>query len=181
MKSRMRLVLIGAAAFFLLAGCFEITKVNQPKTAKAGTKFTTKMEVKTDGKDDNAHYGIVAVKLPSDWTVLGVRMSGDYGKDQFKVLPSDVPDNDPGGKVDFWQPQLERIWAPGPDYKWVVYQTTKGYKGTKEVAFADIFIDLKPGEKTGQFALDYFVTNAALDFSDPVLYSVSQANAIEVK
>lgn len=169
------------AVVLLLVGCFEITKVSQPKTVKPGAKLTVKLEVKTDGTDENAHYGILAMKIPADWSVLSVRMTGDYGKDEFKVLPGDVADGDPGGKVDFWQPQLERIWAPGAGMKWVVYQTSKNYKATKEIAFVDLAIELKADAKTGQYAIDYFVTNAALDFSDPTFYTVSQGNAIEVK
>jgi hypothetical protein len=182
MKFQRMTVWLGLLALVLvLTGCFEITSVNQPASVRPGARFTVTLEVKTSGKDENPHFGIVAVKIPQDWAVVSVKMAGDYGRDTFKHLPADVADGDPGGKVDYWQPELERRWAPEPGMQWLVYQTTKGYKATKEVAFADVSIELKAGTKTGQYSLDYFVTNAALDFTDPSWYAIKQGNKVEVK
>jgi len=164
-----------------LMSCFEITNIDQPKSAKAGDKITARVEVKTNGVDQNPHHGIVAIRVPSAWNIISVKMKGDYGRDTLKPLPADTPDGDRGGVVDYWQPELERKWDPGTSEKWIVFQTSKGYKAVKEIAFVDITIEMQVGNTPGVTKLGYFVTNAALDFSDPSFYSVSLENPIEIK
>ena len=162
------------------AGCFEILEIDQPDTARPGQSITVTMEVRTDGPDDNAHHGIVAIKLPIDWEVEEVRMRGDYGRATFEFLPPGTADGDPGNQLDYWTRALERIWEPGDAMKWVVYQTRRPYKAP-QIAFVDLFFDFVVGETTGTFELDYLVSAGAMDFSSPDLYALRQGNTITIE
>ena len=173
-------VLLIVLTTLTLLGCFDILEVEQPAEAATGEKIRCRMEVRTDGPDDNPHHGIVAFKIPDDWTVDKVSMSGDYGRATFEYLPPGTPDADPGNKLDYWTRALNRIWDPGKDMKWVVYQTKRAYKAP-EVAFVDLFFDFTTGQKEGSFSIDYLVSNGALDFSDPDLYAITQDHTIEIR
>jgi len=168
-----------AATLILFMGCFDILEIDQPSTAKVGKKIVAKMELRTDGPDDNPHHGIVAMKIPNSWEVKKVSMRGDYGRATFEFLPPGVCDSEPGNKLDYWTRSLERIWSSGDDMKWVVYETKKSYKAP-EVAFVDLTFEYIVGEQTGDFDIDYLISCAALDFSDPDLYSLSQGHTITV-
>jgi hypothetical protein len=176
---RMRWAAIAAAAA-LLAGCFSIEKVVMPGEVASGASLTATLEVKTDGMDENPHHGIVAFKIPNDWQVNNVSMKGDYGKATLKYLPADVSDGDTGGKIDYWEPALERIFPSGDSMKWMVYQTPKAYKATSEVAFQKVMIDFKAGAP-GEYDVDFLVTEAALDFDSPEFYGIRQGMRIIVK
>lgn len=176
--SVMRWILIPVLAI-LLFGCFEIMKIEQPATARPGEGIEVYMEVKTEGIDENPHHGILGLLLPNDWDVEKVTLKGDY-RGKMAFLPPGTPDEDQGGKVDYWTKSLERIFDSGDDMKWVVYQSTKGYEGEREVAFVDVYIDLMVGKSEGTYELGYFVTNAALDFTDPEYYDISRGHEIVV-
>src|SRR6056297_2316860 len=126
-KNKIKMVILLCITSIILVSCFEILRLEQPEEAKTGEKIQVHMEVRTDGPDDNPHHGIVAMKIPRDWTVEKVSMRGDYGRANFEFLPPGTPDSDPGNKLDYWTRALERIWEPEDDMKWVVYQTKRAY------------------------------------------------------
>ncbi len=98
----------------------------------------------------------------------------------FEILELNQPDSDPGNQLDYWIETLERIWDPGSDMKWVVYQTKRAYK-TPEIAFVDLYFYFITGDTEGNFELDYLVSNAALDFSGPDLYAIPRDHPITVQ
>ncbi len=164
----------------LFMSCFEFTVVEQPSEVDTGEKIEVYLEVKTDGTDENPHYGLLGFKIPSDWEITKVKMRGDYGRGEWNYLPPGTADSEPSPDVDYWTEALERIWETGNEMKWVVYETPKSYRATEEIAFADIYVDITVGETTGTFEIDYFVSNTGLSFADPDFYSVSQGNEITV-
>jgi hypothetical protein len=88
-----RLILI--ILFPLISSCFMILTVEQPETAKMGEQISVYLEVRTEVKDENPHYGIVGLLLPDDWKVDSVYYSGDFGPDYCFFLPADSADGDP--------------------------------------------------------------------------------------
>jgi len=164
----------------LLSGCFTILSVTQVATTASGTQFIVEIEVRTEDADANAHYGIVGVLLPIGFTVDSVYFSGDFGPDHCVFLHPDSVDADPGGQVDFWTDSLEAHWPSGPCYEWRVYQSTMPYASALDTGYVDLTLEITAGDLNGDYNLGYFVSNAALDFSDSSYYDVSLNNALEV-
>ena len=96
-------------------------------------------------------------------------------------LPPDSVDGDPGGQVDYWTDSLEARFPAPANMEWRVYQSTKSYnKNDAQDWYADLYIYMTVGNEEGDFGLSYFVTNAALDFSDSTWYAISQNNSITI-
>ena len=176
--------LIGAIALAiilpLLSGCFTILEVDQPAAVKTGGEVAATLAVRTEGTDANPHHGIVGLLIPNDWIVNLVTYSGDFGPDTCIFVHPDSIDSDPGGKVDFWTDSLEVRYPSGDGMQWVVYQAKRAYASTLDTGYVDVAVKMTAGTTTGKFNIGYFVSNAALDFTDPTYYSVSLTNAIEI-
>lgn len=171
------LVVIGLP---LLSGCFKILTLDQASTAKVGEKIQTYIEWRTAGTDENPHYGIIGLMVPNDWTIDSVYFFGDYGPDYATFLHPDSIDGDPGGVVDYWADSLEFHYPSGDEMQWLVHQSTTPYTADFDTAYVDIYVDMTVGQTAGQYNIGYFLTNAALDFTDSTFYSVSLENPIEV-
>jgi hypothetical protein len=156
----------------LISSCFTILTVEQPESAQVGEQISVYLEVRTEVKDENPHYGIVGLLIPNDWNVDSVYYSGDFGPDYCFFLPADSADGDPGGKMDFWADTLETRFPSGDSMSWRVYHAKKGYAANEDTAYVDLFIKMTVGQMTGTFPLGYLVTNAALDFTDASFYSI---------
>jgi len=164
----------------ILAGCFVITLVNQPSTAQGGEQITATLTVSVEGTSDaNPHYGILGVLVPNDWTVDSVYFSGGY-TDYMTYLHPDSSDAEPGGAVDFWEDALEANYPSGDDYMWIVYQSSQPHAVLEDTVDVTVNILMTAGLTQGDFNLGYFVSDAALDFSDPTWYSVSLDNQINI-
>lgn len=164
----------------VIAGCFLIKTVTQPTTIKSAQQFTTTLAVTADGANDaTPHYGIVGVKVPNDWKIDSVWYSGGYNN-ACAYLPPTEKDKEPGGQVDYWTDSLESRFPSGADMKWIVYQsvTANAVLTTNQ----DVVVSLKmtPGATQGSFKIGYFVSDAALDFSDTAYYSASLNNPITI-
>lgn len=96
------LKLVLAVSILLVCSCFTILRIEQPETAPVGGQISVYLEVQTQVKDVNPHYGIVGLLIPDDWKVDSVYYSGDFDPDYCFFLPADSADGDRGGKVDFW-------------------------------------------------------------------------------
>ena len=143
-------------------------------------QFTASVKVEVDGQSDaNPHYGIVGLKLPNDWTVDSVWFTGTYN-DYCTFLHPDSSDKEPGGQVDYWTDSLEARYPSGPDMQWLVYQSSTSHLSVVSKDTVDLFVKMTPGVTQGSFDLGYFVSEAALDFTDPTWYSASLNNAITV-
>ncbi|MGQ9561486.1 MAG: DUF4961 domain-containing protein, partial [Candidatus Oleimicrobiaceae bacterium] len=164
----------------LVSGCFTILNIDQVTTATTGSKIVVTIEVRTEGTDANPHHGIFAVLIPNDWKVDSVYYSGDFGPDFATYLPADVPDGDPGGVVDYWEPALELNYPSGDDMKWVVYQGNNAYASNLDTGYVDVTVEMTVGNRSGNFNIGYFVTNAALDFTDSSYYAIKLDNPIRV-
>ena len=181
LRKKSKIFLTIASLLILMTACFEITNLIQPSSAQAGDQIFTQLEVKMVETDANPHYGIVAVMLPVSWTVDSVKFSGDVGPDSCIFLPPDSVDGDPGGQVDYWTDSLEARFPAPANMEWRVYQSTKSYnKNDAQDWYADLYIYMTVGNEEGDFGLSYFVTNAALDFSDSTWYAISQNNSITI-
>ncbi len=171
---------ISAVAALIIAGCFVIVSVIQPSSIQGLEQFTATVLVEVEGTDDaTPHYAIVGLRLPNDWQVDSVWFTGVYN-DHCLFLPANVPDNEPGGQVDLWTDSLEGRYPSGADMQWVVYQSSTAHLTIVDTVDVNLFVKMTPGITQGDFNLGYFVSNAALDFSDPTWYSVSLNNAITV-
>lgn len=178
-----RLIFLVAIAIILplLSGCFTIIEVDQPTSAKTGETISVYLQVRTEDQESNPHYGIVGMLIPNDWTVKSVKYSGDIGPDECSFLHPDSIDGDPGGQVDYWAKTLETQLPSGADLQWIVYQANTPFNyQAGDTAYVDVEIELTVGSTLGKYEIGYFVTNAALDFTEPEYYSFRLENPITV-
>lgn len=176
------LSVLGVTVLFalLLASCFLIVSVTQPLTVQGLQQFTASVLVEVDGQSDaNPHYAIVGLKLPNDWQVDSVWFSGTYN-DYCTFLHPDSSDKEPGGQVDYWTDSLEARYPSGPDMQWLVYQSSVSHVSVVSKDTVDLSVNMTPGVTQGSFELGYFVSDAALDFTDPTWYAASLNNTINV-
>ena len=167
----------------ILHGCFTIITVTQPGSAATGEQIVVQIQVQLDATDDTPHYGIVGVMLPTSWAVDSVYFSGDVGPDYCTFLHPDSVDGDPGGQVDYWTDSLEARYPSPANMEWRVYQSSQPWNKpstSPENWSVDLTINMTVGNQTGDFDLSYFVTDAAMDFSDPTWYSINEGNTITV-
>jgi len=183
MKSKITnslLAVLVVTTALIYAGCFEILSVSQPSSATGGEQITATINVDVQGNvDSNPHYGIVGLLVPNDWTVDSVNFTGGY-TDYATYLHPDSADKETGGQVDYWNPALETQYPSGDNYKWVVFQSSKAHTVINDTLGVSLVVKMTTGTSQGNFNIGYFVTDAALDFSDPTYYSVSLNNAINV-
>ncbi|MDZ7265692.1 MAG: DUF4961 domain-containing protein, partial [candidate division KSB1 bacterium] len=174
-------VIAAAIILPLLSACFTILEVDQPTTAKTGETISVYLQVRTEDQEPNPHYGIIGMLIPNDWSVKSVKYSGDIGPDECSFLHPDSADGDPGGQVDYWTKELENRLSSGADMQWVVYQANTPYNyQAGDTAYIDVQIELNVGTTLGKYEIGYFVTNAALDFTEPEYYSFRLENPITV-
>jgi len=184
------LQILSIALVVLIAGCFDISEVDQPAAAVNGTSIQTSFLMKTFEADVNPHHLIVGLLIPSEWSVDSVYYEGDvFGPDYCTFLHNDSLDRDLGGAIDLgWTDSLSAHYPPPTGMAWIVYQGTIGYaSASADTAYTDVFIDLTlDGAATGDFDLGYFVSNAALDFGtagywDEALgYTMAVTNVVSI-
>jgi hypothetical protein len=178
--AKLSVLITFAVLILIIAGCFLITSVSQPLTVMGLQQFTAAVTVQVTGTSDpNPHYGIVGIKVPNDWQIDSVWYSGGY-TNHCAYLPPDVPDNEPGGQVDFWTDSLEARYPTGASMKWVVYQSVTSHPVLESALNVTLSIKMTPGVTQGVFNLGYFTSHAGLDFTDPSYYSASLNNQITV-
>jgi hypothetical protein len=164
----------------ILAGCFIIATVNQPSNAFGGEQITTTVIVTVEGiSDANPHYGIAGFLIPNDWTIDTAYFSGAYN-DYMTFLDPDSADAEPGGQVDYWTDSLEVRYPSGPDYMWVVYQSSTSHLTLEDTADVTLTVKMTTSTTLGNFDLGYFVSNASLDFTDVTYFDVSLNNPITI-
>src|SRR5690606_20022014 len=129
--------------------------------------------------DATPHYGIAGFLIPNGWTIDTVYITGAYN-DYMTFLHPDSSDKEPGGQMDFWADTLEARYPSGADYQWVVYQSSTAHTAIVDTVDAVINVKMTTSTAQGNFNLGYFVSDAALDFSDNTWYDVSLNNAITI-
>ncbi|RJP73407.1 MAG: DUF4961 domain-containing protein [Ignavibacteriales bacterium] len=178
--TKISVLVISAIVALIIAGCFVIVSVTQPSTVQGLEQFTATIVVNVEGQSDTSpHYAIAGLLIPNDWQVDSVWFTGAY-TDYCNFLPANVPDNEPGGQVDYWTDSLEARYPSGADMKWVVYQSSTAHAVIASTVQATLYAKLTPSATQGSYNLGYFVSDAALDFSDATWYSTSLNNAITV-
>ena len=171
---------IAGFAALIIAGCFVILTVSQPSSIMGLQQFTSSLSVEVVGQDDTTpHYAIVGVMLPNDWQVDSVWFTGVYN-DYCIFLHPDSTDSEPGGQVDYWTDSLEARFPSGADMQWLVYESSTSHLTLNSTDTVDVFVKMTPGVTQGNFDLGYFVSDAALDFTDPTWYSANLNNPITV-
>lgn len=184
MKTKVaKLSVLGSSvlAALIVAGCFLIKTVTQPSTVQASQQFTSTVAVQVDASSSDAtpHYAIVGLKVPNDFQIDSVWFTGGYtGACEF--LPANVSDKEPGGAVDYWTDSLEGRYPSGADMKWVVYQSTQSFLTIVNTLDVTLQVKMRAGSTLGNFNIGYFVSDAALDFSDPTWYSANLNNPLNV-
>jgi len=184
------LQILSIALVVLIAGCFDISEVDQPATVVNGTSIQTSFLMKTYEADANPHHLLVGLLIPSAWSVDSVYYEGDvFGPDYCTFLHNDSLDRDLGGAIDLgWTDTLNAHYPPPTGMAWVVYQGMIGYaSATADTARTDVFIDLTlNGWASGDFDLGYFVSNAALDFGtdgywdESLGYTITVTNPVSI-
>lgn len=172
---------ISVMAALIIAGCFVINTVTQPASVETSQQFTSTVNVTVDAQydDSNPHYGIVGIKIPNDFMIDSVWFTGTFtGACTF--LPANVSDGEPGGNMDYWTDSLETRYPSGADMKWVVYQSNDKFTTIVGSVPETLKVKMTAGLTSGNFNIGYFVSDAALDFSDPTWYSVSLSNPLTV-
>ncbi len=164
----------------LISGCFTILSVDQVETADAGSAIQVYLEIRTEDQDANPHYGIVGLLIPTDWAVDSVYFSGDFGPDYCEWLHPDSSDSEPGGQVDYWYDSLDVKFPPPEGMQWMVYESSTPYASNLDTGYVDLYIDMTVGNTGGDYNIGYFVSNAALDFSDSTYYDFNWDNPITV-
>ncbi len=171
---------IAGLAALIIAGCFVILTVSQPSSIMGLQQFTASLSVEVAGQSDaTPHYAIVGVMLPNDWQVDSVWFTGAYN-DYCTFLHPDSSDSEPGGQVDYWTDSLEARFPSGADMQWLVYESSTPHLTLVSTDTVSVFVKMTPGITQGNFDLSYFVSDAALDFTDPTYYSINQNNPITV-
>ncbi|HZW37999.1 MAG: T9SS type A sorting domain-containing protein [Syntrophothermus sp.] len=164
----------------IAAGCFVIGTITQPSTIPAMQQFTSTVVVSVEGQTDaTPHYGIVGLKVPNDFTIDSVWMTGGYAG-AYTFLHPDSSDREPGGQVDFWTDSLEARYPSGANMKWVVYQSNTSYLTIVDTLNVNLMVKMRAGSTLGTYQIGYFVSDAALDFTDPTYYSTSLNNSLQV-
>ncbi|MBD3287316.1 T9SS type A sorting domain-containing protein [candidate division KSB1 bacterium] len=162
----------------LISGCFTIIRIDQTTMTTPGEEVTVHLLVRTEDTDDTPHYGIVGLLIPEDWTVDLVHYFGDFGPDSCSFLHPDSSDAEPGGQVDFWTQELENRYPSGEGMQWVVYQANTPFASSIDTGYVDLYVDMTTGATESDYNLGYFVSNAALDFSDPAYFSIDLENPV---
>ena len=171
---------IAGLVALVIAGCFVILSVSQPSSVMGLQQFTASLSVEVAGQSDaTPHYAIVGLKLPNSWQVDSVWFTGAYN-DYCVFLHPDSSDSEPGGQVDYWTDSLEARYPSGADMQWVVYESSTSHLTLVSTDTVDLFVKMTPGVAQGNFNLGYFVSDAALDFTDPTWYSANLNNPITV-
>ena len=171
---------IAGLVALVIAGCFVILSVSQPSSVMGLQQFTASLSVEVAGQSDaTPHYAIVGLKLPNNWQVDSVWFTGAYN-DYCVFLHPDSSDSEPGGQVDYWTDSLEARYPSGADMQWVVYESSTSHLTLVSTDTVDLFVKMTPGVTQGNFDLGYFVSDAALDFTDPTWYSANLNNPITV-
>ncbi len=175
--------------FLALAGCFTFERILQPESVMTGDSFTTQATVKVFGDpfwqlDKSPHYAIIGVLIPDDFTVDSVYYfpgdPGDIGPNTCAFLHPDSSDGEPDGQQNYWTDSLSYHYPPAEGMHWEVYQSLTKDSTSIDTSFVELFIEMTAGIDTGSYHIGYFVSNAALDFSDPNWSEASLDNPVQV-
>jgi len=182
-------VIFALVSLLTLSSCFTFISITQPNSAMTGEQISSRLLIRTEPDpfwqlDKSAHYAIIGLLIPTDWSVDSVYYEpgdpGDIGPNQCAYLPPDSSDAEPGGQVDYWTDSLNVHFPPPEGMHWVVYQSLSKDSTKLDTGYVNLFIKMTVGHTSGTFNIGYFVSDAALDFSQENWYTVNLDNPIEV-
>ncbi len=153
MKKYKNLILILEIALIVsMTGCF-IEEVSQPTQVNAGETFTATITISDmNAENNNAHKGVLAVLVPEDWTFESGTYTSPVG---FGNLELDTSTPPAWGDVDT---VIERPAG----MKWINLLTDQGYLHNANLVY-EATVNLKVGQKTGDYAIGYLVTVNTMD------------------
>jgi uncharacterized protein YceK len=135
-KARWAIILL-LVAVAVMAGCLRISNVDQPSEATEGS--TIKIYLNLNCTINFTGYAGIGAKIPNDWVVVGVDVSGD-------LIGGPLTEN---ATLEAW---LEARWPSGADYYWW------GAFGPNTTHFTNqtstITLTVRVGE-SGDYYLDY--------------------------
>ncbi|MBI1938837.1 MAG: T9SS type A sorting domain-containing protein [Ignavibacteriales bacterium] len=146
---RLTLSLILIAVVF--SGCL-IREVEQPATVKTGGEFQVKLTITDKTADANAHYGAVCVLAPDDWEFVSGSYDSQVGTGIFLFDSSAKPVY---GNID-------SVLAPPAGMKWIKLLSDAAFTNPADVIH-EATINLKVGQKTGDYNIGYFTTKNSAD------------------
>ena len=170
---------------WLLTSCLYILGVIQPSTADVNEQITVTIDVEMDETGCNCpgggpSAGLVAMLIPTDWTVDDIEYDGDYGPELMSWLDPDSNDIQPGAGTDFWYDSLTTNFPPPAGMDWVVYQgdVVHGWIGT-DTTNTTVTINMTTGA-AGQYDIGYYVSTTDYTFGNPDETDFSLGNSITV-
>ncbi len=181
-KLMMFLTLISSV--WLLSGCLYILQLIQVATADVNSQITTTIEVEMDESACACPGGgpsgaIVAVQVPTDWTIDGMDYDGDYGPQDLAYLHPDSLDGRPGAGVDHWYDSLDFRYPPAAGMQWVVYQgPNEGWIGS-DTNNVTVTINMTTGA-AGMYNIGYLISINDYNLTNPDEFDVRLENPINV-
>lgn len=130
----------------VVSGCIKITSIEQPEEASANSQITIKVHMATDlgegGSAENLSIenaqGLVAIMVPSDWTLISAELSGDVNSKMIEDTSL-----------------IQDSWEKAPGYKWIALKTEEGFTYTEQMARFTAALKLQVGGQTGIYKLVY--------------------------
>jgi hypothetical protein len=167
----------------LISSCYTILSVVQPSNANVGETITTTIDLEMDETGlagSGPSYGLTAIMMPTDWTVVEVSYDGDYGPSTMAYLHPDSIDIQPGAGTDYWYDSLVVNYPPPAGMDWYVYEGTESHVYLGGITNVTATYQLTTGA-AGNYNIGYYVNNADLHFNDPdYTGDISLDNAIVV-
>ena len=172
------------ALLFLVSGCLDILQIIQPSSVLPGATFEATIEVALDetgcgcpGGGPSA--GLVALLIPTDFTVNSIEYDGDYGPEFMNFLHPDSVDIQPGAGTDHWYDSLMTYYPPPAGMDWYVYQgPLQNWIGT-DTNYVSVTVNMTAGA-AGQYDLGYFTSTADYNFGSPTETDISLGNSLTV-
>lgn len=153
--------LIGLIALVLLlplmSGCFKILLIDQPANVDPGAQVNITMQVRITTSNSAEEWGILALLIPTDWTVDLVQYTGDSLSSNLSFLHPDSADK----KGKFWANNIEAQYPSDASMHWVVYQADDAYPPTVEDSSDfEVTVEATAGA-AGTYNIGYLTTIAS--------------------
>lgn len=148
-----------ALALFLtlpvvLVAC-EITEVVQPLVAAQDEVISVVVTITNPTNDANAHRGVLAVLVPTDWAFVAGSYDGDAGAGVMEEAPATVT-------------LADAVLPPPAGMKWIGTRTETPQTVDGAPETYDVTLQLRVGQTLGTFALGYFTSSTAFAPADIV-------------
>ena len=152
-KILIRLFLLTAVSIsIIIPGCF-IAEILQPSSVEAGGIFTATITVTdVNAEQQNPHKGVLAILVPDDWSFIDGTYDTPMGKGNMVLDTSAHP---------LWG-DVDTVIQKPAGMKWINLLSDQGYLHDANLVYEGT-VNLRVGQKTGDFAIGYLVTVNTVD------------------